>query len=111
VAEPLRLVVWTPSETLFDIGDVAWIHVELAGAKGLTIWPGHAPLLAETTADVVHYADRSGTHTLNLLPGIVQVEEQTVTILLAGTVDEQAWLQKDERFDRLSNTLLEALTA
>ena len=101
MAEPLRLVAWTPSETLIDAEQVEWVHVKLAGGKGLTIWPGHAPLLAETVAETVRYTDGDGTHTLDLSSGILQIEGSTVTIYLsqAGSL-----VEAEGRYDRLAET-------
>ena len=111
MAEPLRLMVWTPSATLIDAENVEWVHITLIGDQGLTIWPGHAPLLGETDVDAVGYADQAGTHTIDLPSGIVQVENNTVTLFLVGTLDEQAWPREGdgERFERLAETMLGAL--
>jgi F0F1-type ATP synthase epsilon subunit len=103
----LRLVVLTPSETVVDVERIQWVHVNLAGAKALTIWPGHAFLLAETTTDALRYADAAGTHTIDLPAGVLQVRESTVTLFLAGTLGEQPWPEgEDERFERLAETML-----
>ncbi len=108
MAERLRLLVWTPSETLIEADEVEWVHVELRGERGLTVWPGHAPLIAETVADVMRYADEEGTHVVDLPAGIVQISADTVTVFLAGTPGEQAWSPGDraERFDRLLGELI-----
>ena len=107
MADPLRLVVWTPSETLVEAEQVQWVHVNLAEAEALTVWPGHASLLAETTSDVLRYADAAGTHTLDLPAGVLQVQGNTVTLFLAGMLGEQAWMEgEDGRFERLAETML-----
>jgi F0F1-type ATP synthase epsilon subunit len=107
VAERLRLTVLTPSATVIDAEQVQWVHVKLAETKPLTVWPGHAPLLAETTSEALRYADESGSHTVDLPAGVLQVRENTVTLFLAGTLGEQAWPEEEgERFDRLADTML-----
>ena len=107
VAEPLRLIVLTPSKTVVDVEQIQWVHVNLAGSKALTIWPGHASLLAETATDALRYADAAGTHTLDLPGGVLQVRGSTVTLFLAGTLGEQSWPEgADERFERLAETML-----
>ena len=107
MAEPLRLVALTPSEVLIDAEGVEWVHVELVGRKGLTVWPGHAPLLAETAAEAVRYVDRAGSHAVDLPSGILQIEGNTVTFFLAGSVGERGWPQEEKvRLDRLIETLL-----
>jgi F0F1-type ATP synthase epsilon subunit len=101
------LIVWTPSETVIDAEQVQWIHVKLVQAKTLTIWPGHARLLAETTTEALRYADTSGEHVVDLPGGILQVWDNTVTLFLAGTLGQRAWSQAPEkRFERLADTML-----
>jgi F0F1-type ATP synthase epsilon subunit len=113
VADPLRLVVWTPSEQLIDVDQVEWVHLGLVEDKALTIWPRHAPLLAETVAGPVRYADADGTHTVDLLPGVVHVREDTVSLYLPGALGEEAWPREEKGggFERLARTMLRALEA
>ena len=110
MAEPLRLIVWTPSETVLEAEQVGWIHVKLAQAKTLTIWPGHAPLLAETVAEELGYGDEEGTHTIELPAGILQVRDSTVTLFLAGTLGGVSWPEDSgKRLERLAQTIPDAL--
>jgi F0F1-type ATP synthase epsilon subunit len=110
VAEPLRLVVWTPSQTLIDVEDVSWVHVVLANDKGLTLWPGHGPLLAETAIDALSYGDASGTHTSDLPSGIIEVDGNVVTLFLARTLEEETSAPEEgQRYERLAGEMLEAL--
>jgi F0F1-type ATP synthase epsilon subunit len=104
----LRLVAWSPSETRIDAEQVEWVHVSLAGGVGLTIWPGHAPLLAETVAEAVRYADSTGTHVVDLDAGILHVEGSAVTIFLAQTWSST---EADGGYERLAETLSSALPA
>jgi F0F1-type ATP synthase epsilon subunit len=111
VAEPLRLVVWTPSETMIDVARVAWVHVALADDTGITVWPGHLPMLGETAPAVLRYADPEGIQEVALPAGIVQVGGNTVTLFLAGKMGEQA-SERDGgslRFGRLSEALIASL--
>jgi F0F1-type ATP synthase epsilon subunit len=115
VADPLRLVVWTPSERLIDAEQVEWVHLELVDDRTLTIWPRHAPLLAETAAGAVRYADLEGTHTVDLLSGVVHVRNDVVSLYLPGTLgsavgeDAQPIKGEETGFERLARTMLRAL--
>ena len=122
--EPLRLTVLTPAETLLDVERVAWVQVQLADGGGIGIWPGHAPLLAETVAAPLRYADALGEHALDLEAGILQVERDGVTIFTSGLiqtseVSEMARLSSPKSsevsegvpFDRLARALLTTLQA
>ena len=52
----MRLTVLTPAETLLEVEGVKWVRVQLADGGRISIWPGHAPLLAETVAAALRYA-------------------------------------------------------
>ena len=82
--KPLHLTVLTPAETLLDAGQVEWIKLQLADGGGIGIWPGHAPLLAETVIAPLRYADAKGEHTLDLDAGILYIETDRVTIFTSG---------------------------
>jgi F0F1-type ATP synthase epsilon subunit len=112
VAEPLRLVVCTPSEILLDVDPVEWVHVELAEGEALTIWPGHLPVLGETAPAALRYADRDGTHTVECPPGILHLGGRTVTLFVAAAVGEQTWEEQEQvrRYTRLSETLIASLS-
>jgi len=84
VIKPLRLTVLTPVETVLDVEEVAWVQARLADGGGIGIYPGHAPLLAETVTAPLRYADGSGEHALGLEAGILQVDREGVTIFTSG---------------------------
>jgi F0F1-type ATP synthase epsilon subunit len=106
----LRLQVLTPAETLLEVDKARWVHVRLADSAGISIYPGHAPLLAETVTASLRYADASGEHRFDAQAGILQIEDNHVTVFTSGesepaerpgppTVSEQ------RRFDRLAREL------
>jgi F0F1-type ATP synthase epsilon subunit len=114
--EPLRLVVRTPAETLLDSSPVQQIHLRLADGGGLGIYPGHAPLLAETAGGAITYVDEGGEQTLELEAGILQITPAAVLILVPGawsqaepSASAEAQAQRERRFKRLAATLLEML--
>jgi F0F1-type ATP synthase epsilon subunit len=111
MTKPLRLTVLTPAETLLDVEEVAWVQAQLADGGGIGIYPGHAPLLAETVTALLRYADPLGEHTLDLEAGILQVDDNGVTILTSGLAHTSEVSQTPEvlegtRFDRLAQELL-----
>lgn len=116
VIKPLRLTVLTLAETLLDVEEVAWVRARLADGGGISIYPGHAPLLAETVTAPLRYANGSGEHVLELEAGILQVDRDGVTIFTSGLtqtseVFETSEVSEDKPFDRLARTLLTAVPA
>jgi F-type H+-transporting ATPase subunit epsilon len=105
------LTVLTPDETLLD-ADVAWVQLRLADGGGIGIYPGHAPLLAETAAGPLRYADESGEHALELEAGVLEVHRSGLTLFTSGTAPpgERAAAREDERlpYRRLIRELLDA---
>lgn len=110
VIKPLRLTVLTLAETLLDVEEVAWVRARLADGGGISIYPGHAPLLAETVTAPLRYANGSGEHVLELEAGILQVDRDGVTIFTSG-LTQTSEVSEDKRFDRLARTLLTAVPA
>jgi len=88
--KPLQLVVLTPAEILLDVAGVHWVHAQLADGGGIGIWPGHAPLLAETVAAPLRYADDLGEHSLLLEAGILQITPGQVTVYSTGLASSDA---------------------
>jgi len=122
MTEPLRLTVLTPAEALLDVEKVAWVQARLADGGGIGIYPGHAPLIAETVTAPLRYADTSGRHTLDLEAGILQVEPGGVTVFTSGRTQaaedggesQPEALENSEEeahFDRLAQALLATMRA
>jgi F0F1-type ATP synthase epsilon subunit len=133
MTELLRLTVLTPARTLAQAEDVAWVQARLADGCGIGIYPGHAPLLAETVTAPLRYADPTGEHALDLEAGILQIERGSVTIFtrrtngrrfnvrnvrsgLARREDtgrehspQTSQAGEERRFDRLAQALLDTL--
>ena len=107
-----RLTVLTPEQTLLDTQGVAWVQVHLADGSPIGVYPGHAPLLAETVAAPLRYQDPSGEHAVDLNAGILQVSDEGVTVFASTRtfeVFQTSEVSHDERFDRLAQELLTAL--
>jgi F0F1-type ATP synthase epsilon subunit len=111
-----RLAVWTPEEPLLDAEEVAWVQVHLADGGGIGIYPGHAPLVAETATAPLRYADPAGEHALDLEAGILQVDAEGVMIFTSGTSQpceggKPSQGLEEAHFDRLAQALVATMRA
>ncbi len=116
---PLRLTVLTPTETIRDVKEVKHAHIHLADGYPIGVYPGHAPLLAETVAAPLRYTDDEGEHTINLTSGILHVEANIIRLLIGKQAIATAEETPDEadtcapaespRFERLAQAMLSAL--
>ncbi len=110
MARPLRLRVLTPAETLLRVEQAEWVHVRLTDGTGLTVYPGHAPLLAETVTASLRYADDSGEHAFDVEAGILQIEDGDVMIFTSGRpevaeVPKPSAVAEEKHFERLAREL------
>lgn len=107
-----HLIIQTPEEIVVEALDVRWVRVRLADGGEIGIWPGHAPLLAETLTAPVRYADDAGEHVVPVHAGILHITPGQVSIYTTGLAAEGAipptLAESDEekRFARLMKTLL-----
>jgi F0F1-type ATP synthase epsilon subunit len=93
--ELLTVEVLTPAETLLEAAGVLWVQVRLADGGGIGIWPGHAPLVAETVRGELRYADGEGEHALALETGILRIQRNRVTLLVGPGAPDQEPLHID----------------
>lgn len=116
MSKSFHLTVLTPERALLETREVTQVQTQLADGGPIGIYPGHAPLLAETVAAPLRYADASGEHTIDLDAGILQVESEDVMVFAgsakpcAGSEPSQG-SEDDKHFDRLAQELLAKLNA
>lgn len=110
----MRLRVLTPAETLLEVEQTKWVQVRLSDGTGLSIYPGHAPLLAETVTAPLRYADETGERMLDVEAGIVQVENHDVSVFTRGEAKvaeaaEPLAVARERKFERLARELQDRL--
>jgi F0F1-type ATP synthase epsilon subunit len=109
----LNLTVLSPAGKLLEEWQVDWVQVQLADGGGIGIWPGHAPLLAETISAPLVYSRNGQELRIDLQRGILQIESDGVVLLTGGEVgpprEEEKRDAREERFDRLARVLLARL--
>jgi len=124
----LRFSVLTPGKTLLDVANVSKVRLKLADNGWLSIYPRHAPLLAETLAGPVTYTttgardEAEATFSLSLSESILQIEENNVTLFSGGELTAATAIMGEEsdadtvdadaaHFDRLARVLMLSLQA
>lgn len=110
MAKFLRLIVLTPEKRLLFVEGVSWIQAQLVDGGGIGIYPGHAPLLAETITYPLKYKDASGVHTIDLESGILHIDHTDVTIFTDESSStrkpEKPFNDENKQFIRLARELL-----
>lgn len=116
--DTLRFVVLTPDGSLVEMAAVKKVRVRLVDGALLSVYPHHAPLIAETMEGEVTYVAEEQEERLSLRSGIFFVCDNSVTLYTGGEIDSEsphALAETEEyqveRFDRLAATLMSTLRA
>ncbi len=114
----LRFSVLTPDGPIVDSQTVKKVRVRLMDGKLLSVYPYHAPLIAETLDGEVVYVVGTQEKRLNLRSGVFFVSEARVMIYTGGKLEnelpqgpEKGEEKRTDRFDRLAAALMSGLHA
>lgn len=110
------LTVLTPERALLSVAGVEKVRLRLADEAWLSIYPHHAPLVAETLGGALQYTTAAESGEIDVAAGILQVKRDEVLVLTSGLLRDVApeagpGTEGDLRFDRLAAQLMEALNA
>ncbi len=78
----LLLRVLTPTKVVLEQPDVSAFACRMKGSGALEIMPGHLPLMGATQAGTVEYMVGEDVRELKLDEGILQVDGNTVNVLV-----------------------------
>lgn len=85
----LSLQILSPEGSILEVKDAQSIIVPLVDGGSIGIRPGHAPLIAETVRGEVRYRTNDKEHQIEVMPGILKINKNIVTILTAHKVKEE----------------------
>ncbi len=112
----LTLTILTPEKTLLQADAVHRVRLRLADGTWLSVFPRHAPLIAEAASGVVQYVTGEGEAAIAIGPGVLRVSPTRV-LILTGHPEEASgegdMLVDAEplRFERLAQVLVATFQA
>ena len=108
MAQTLHLLVLSPDSTILDVEQVKNVRARLRGDTWLSIYPGHAPLLAELLPGNLVYATGERRDELDISTGILQVSKNQITVFIGKAQDLTAENDDDSavQFDNLARMLM-----
>ena len=104
----LLLRVLTPTKVILEQPDVSAFACRMKGTGALEIMPGHLPLIGATQAGTVEYMVGEDVHELKLDEGILQVDGDTIHVLVIET-DLESSSNGEASHGRLEEGLLRQL--
>ncbi len=105
----LNLKILSPDGINFEKRDLQEVVVPLADGGSIGIKPGHASLIAETVRGAIRYRTELEQDSIEVLPGVLDIRDNTVIILSAGKVSQQTSVVSEaesRNFERLMQTLI-----
>ncbi len=119
MASEIIFAVLTPERSLLRVEDAVKVRLRLVDEAWLSIYPDHAPLIAEILPGPVQYETAIEAGELELAGGILQVADNRVTVLTRGLRRDVPDMEEgtrptpveDARFDRLARELMLSLDA
>lgn len=108
----LTLQVLTPEGLLLEADHLREVIVPLSDGGTIGIRPKHAPLIAETVDGPVRFLGTHAAEAIALMAGVLQVRDNVVSILTAGTLDADlppVVQDQDMAYTRLIQTLAASL--
>ena len=105
----LSLQIFSPDGVGIEVTDLTAVSVPLADGGWIGIKPGHTPLIAETVRGAIRFQTGEEEYSIEVHPGVLEIRGNTVIILTAGEISEQADFALETthmEFDRLMQTLV-----
>jgi F0F1-type ATP synthase epsilon subunit len=101
----MRLIIRTAEKVLLDRDDLGHIRAPLGDGSSIGIRDGHHPLIGEIGQGKVLFGIEEYEDETSVEPGIIQVENDLVSIFTSGLLDTE-----DSDPDRKKPTQLSRLT-
>lgn len=111
-----RLTVLTPERALLSVDEVIKVRLRLVDEVWISIYPRHAPLIAETRAGTLQYDTDAASGEIDVAAGILRVGDGEILVLTSGLRRDRGQPEPTEtaaemRFDRLAAQLMQSLAA
>ena len=98
----------TPERVLLEVPNAAKVRLRLADGGWLSIYPGHAALIAETEAGPLYYETDAGSGEVLLDAGVLQITGTDQIVVLAMGLEERRGAGGDEDGARFAHGRLAA---
>jgi F0F1-type ATP synthase epsilon subunit len=85
LTQTLRLTILTPEKVILQADAVRKVRLRLADGAWLSVYPRHAPLIAEVAPGVILYDAAEGNGAVSVGSGFLQVEPDCVLVLTDQT--------------------------
>jgi F0F1-type ATP synthase epsilon subunit len=111
MTESLQLTVVTAEGIVHDVADISSVRLKLKGDVGLSLYPGHAPIIAELLPGAIVYYTNEQEARVNLPAGIMQLRDNHCQVFVNSIrgIDNIEDAVAASEFDDLTSTLMKTL--
>jgi F0F1-type ATP synthase epsilon subunit len=113
VAGLLHFTVLSPENVFLDEKKVKFVRARLYDDTWLSIYHGHAPLIARLLPGSITYATEKEQAEITISSGILKVSANQVTVYMGHAFEREDTGSKtqDNEFENLARTLMQKLNA
>ena len=111
MTDSLELKVLTPERVILQVEHAIRIRLRLADEAWISIFPNHAPLVAETLDGPLTYDTEVESGSIDVAAGILYLEDNRVHVLTSGALEQVPAtggidVGEESKFDRLARELM-----
>lgn len=115
MAKTFSLSILSPDRVILEVDNVTRVTARLQNDTMLSIYPGHAPLLAEIQSGTLVYAVGDKQSELTLNSGILHIIQHHISVYANTSPDEDVGMDAADMredgviFEELSRVLMQSL--
>jgi F0F1-type ATP synthase epsilon subunit len=111
MTQSITLTILSPDQVILNVKKVRMVRTRLRGDSWLSIYPNHAPLIAELLPGKLVYSADDQQEEIDLPAGIMQVNENKIKIFTGSSLHSETSdeVSKVQQFDNLSRMLMQSL--
>lgn len=104
----MHLVILSPDKIILDVNNVKKVKVRLSDGSLLSIFKGHAPLIAELKTGKLEYIQFSEKIEILISDGIIHIKKDHITIYVGNpmTISDEFDNEASHTYDNLTRTLM-----
>lgn len=83
----MKLHIASSKQIFFEVENVVWFHTTLANGDPISVYPGHAPLIARIAQGEIEYRKGENKNPVPAFDGVLYIENECITCLIEEMQD------------------------
>ena len=95
----MDLIISTPEKEVINQGSISFINITLSDGYPISVYPGHAPLIALLSEGIIKYQDGKGLNKISISEGLIKIDNDLVKCFVnwAITIEKENLKERSVR--------------